>query len=59
MKIQDAKMTQKLTVWAPLHNLSGYIFATKAYIDNRKKLVKKQYLPQMSLQYGELRLTSG
>jgi len=36
--------------------LSGYIFATKARIDNRKKLVKQQYLPHMSLQYGELRL---
>ena len=34
--------------------LSGYIFATKAHIDNRKKLVKQQYLPHMSLQYGEL-----
>jgi len=39
--------------------LSGYIFATKAYIDNRKKLVKQQYLPHMSLQYGELWPTSG
>ena len=36
--------------------LSGYIFATKAHIDNRKKLVKQQYL---FLQYGELRPTSG
>jgi len=34
--------------------LSGYIFAFKARIDNRKKkLLKQQYLP-MSLQYGEL-----
>jgi len=28
--------------------LSGYIFASKAYIDNRKKLVKQQYLLHMS-----------
>jgi len=35
--------------------LSGYIFATKACIDNRKQL----YLLHMSLQYGELRPTSG
>jgi len=35
--------------------LSGYTFATKARIDNRKKLVKQQYLLQMSSQYGELR----
>jgi len=40
-------------------NLSGYIFATKALIDNRKKLVKQQYLPYMPLQYGELRYTNG
>ena len=39
--------------------LSGYIIATKACIDNRKKLVKQQYLPYVSPQYGELRPTSG
>ena len=40
--------------------LSGYIFATKACIDNRKKeLVKQQYLLHMSSQYVELRPTSG
>jgi len=30
--------------------LSGYIFATKARIDNRKKLVKEQYVLHMSAQ---------
>jgi len=39
--------------------LSDYIFATKARIDNRKKLVKQQYVLHMSPQYGELRPTSG
>ena len=39
--------------------LLGYILATKAYIDNGKKLVKQQYMLQMSSQYGELRPTSG
>jgi len=34
--------------------MSGYVFATKACIDNRKKLVKQQYLPHMCLQYGKL-----
>jgi len=35
--------------------LPGYIFTTKAPIDNRKKkLVKQQCLPHMSPQYGEL-----
>jgi len=41
-------------------SLSGYIFTTKACIDNPKKnLVKQQYLLHMSSQYGELRPTSG
>jgi len=39
--------------------LSGYIFATKSYIGNRKKIVKQQYLLHMSAQYGELQLTNG
>jgi len=39
--------------------LSGHVFATKAYIDSQKKLVKQQYLPHMSPQYGELRPTNG
>jgi len=40
--------------------LSGYIFATKVHIDNRKKKsVKQQCFPHMSSQYGELRPTSG
>jgi len=38
---------------------SGYIFATKALIDNRKKIVKQQYLLHTSPQYGNLRPTSG
>jgi len=39
--------------------LSGYIFAIKARIDNRKKTVKQQYLLHIRTQYGELRLASG
>jgi len=39
--------------------LSGCIFATKARIDNREKLVKQQYLLHLSSQYGKLRPTSG
>jgi len=59
LQIQDTKMMQK---WLSAHhrtNLSGCIFATKAHIDNRKKIVKHQYLFHMSSQYGELRSTSG
>ena len=51
--------TQKFAIWAHRTNLSGYIFATKACIDNRKKIVKQQYRLHMSSQYGELRPTSG
>jgi len=40
--------------------LSGYVFATKARIDNReKKLVKQQYLLHMTPQYDEPEATSG
>jgi len=49
-EIQDAKSRPKIVIWAyHLTTLSGYIFATKARIDNRKKkLVKQQYRLQMS-----------
>ena len=36
---------------------SGYIFATKACVNNRKKPGKQQYLTHMSSQCGELRPT--
>jgi len=48
----------KIAIWAPSHIFLGYIFATKARIDNRKKIIKQQYLLQMSSQYGELQPTS-
>jgi len=32
----------------------GYIFTTKAHIDNRKKLVKQQHVLEMYPQYGPL-----
>jgi len=38
-------------------NLSGFIFATKAHIDNRKKLVKQQYsfrCPHNMVNFGPL-----
>ena len=52
-------MTQKIAIWHHRTTLSGYIFATKARIDNWKKVVKQQYVLHMSTQYGELRPTSG
>jgi len=33
----DPQNCQKFAIWAPSHNLLGYIFATKARINNRKK----------------------
>jgi len=39
--------------------LSGYIFATKAHVDNWKKFVKQQYLLHVSSQYGKPRPTNG
>jgi len=36
--MQDPKNRQKVAIWAPHTNLSVYIFANKARINNRKKL---------------------
>jgi len=58
-KCRTQKIAKKVAIWAPSHKLSGYIFATKVRIDNRKKLFKQQYVLHMSLQYGELLLTNG
>jgi len=41
-----------------LYGRPAYIFATEARIDSEKKLVKQQYVLQMSPQYGELQPTS-
>jgi len=57
--MQDPKIAKNLPSGHRRTTLSGYIFATKACIDNRKKLVKQQYLLHMSSQYGELRPTNG
>jgi len=40
-------------------SLTGYIFSTKACIDNRKKLVKWQYVLHMSSEYSELQPING
>jgi len=55
LEIQDPKNGQKFTITT----LLGYVFATKARIDNRKKLVRQQYLSHTSSQYGELWPASG
>ena len=42
------KSRQKSLSWHHRTTFSGYIFATKARIDNRKKFVKQQYVLHMS-----------
>ena len=58
-KYRTQKSRQKSTSGLHHTTLSGYIFATKAHIDNRKKLVKQPYVLHMTPQYGELRPTNG
>jgi len=53
--MQDPKIAKNEPSGHHHTTLPGYIFATKARIDNRKKIVKQQYLLHMSPQYGELR----
>jgi len=50
---------KKLPFWHHRTTLSGCIFTTEARIDNRKKLVKQQYILHMSSYYGELRPSNG
>jgi len=42
------KKSSKIAISAPSHNFTGYIFATKARIDNRKKIVKQQCPPHVA-----------
>jgi len=56
--MQDPKNREKIAIWHHHATLPGYIFGTKAHINNRKKNVKQQYLPHTSPQYGALRPTS-
>ena len=53
-------MTQNIASEHYRTTLSGYVFATKACVDDRKKkLVKQQYLLHMFSQYGERHPTNG
>jgi len=47
LKLQDAKKSPKIVICHHRTTLSGYIFATKARIDNRKN-IKQQYVLHMS-----------
>ena len=58
-KYRTQKIVKNSPPWHHRTNLTGYIFATNAHIDNRKKTVKEQHLLNMFSQYGELRPTNG
>ena len=58
-KCRTQKSRQKSPSGHHRTTLSGYIFATKARIDNRKKIFMQRYVLHMSSQYGELRPTNG
>jgi len=59
LEMQDPNVAKNSPSGHHRTTLSGYIFASKALIDNVEKPVKQQCLPHMYLQYGELRPTSG
>jgi len=58
LKMQDAKKSQKIAIWAPYRTtLSGYIFANKARIDNRKKALSSNMFstcPHNMVNFGPL-----
>jgi len=56
-KIQDAKKSPKIAIWAPSHNFVGYIFAIKARIDNRKNFLSSSMssiCPHNMVNFGPL-----
>jgi len=56
--MQDVKIAKNSPSAHHRTTLSGYIFPTKAYVDNRKKSIKHQYLLHTFSQYGVLRPTN-
>jgi len=58
-KYRTQKNRQKSPSGYHRTNLSGCIFATKAHIDNRKKMLSSNNFSTVPPQYGELRPTSG
>jgi len=56
LEMQDAKNRQKFAVWTHRTILSGYIFAKKAHIDNRKNMlnsnISRTCPPQYMVNFG-------
>jgi len=59
LKIQDAKMSPKIAIWAKSHKFVGLYLRNEGTYRQSEKPVKQQYLLQMSPQYGELLPTNG
>jgi len=59
LKIQDAKIVRNSPSAHHRTTLSGCVFATKGCIDNRKKVIKQQYLLNMASQYDEIQPING
>jgi len=53
------KNGQKCAIWAPSHKIVGLYLNNLGTYRQWEKVVKPQYLLQMSSQYGELRSTNG
>jgi len=47
-KYRTQKIAKNSPSWYHRASFSGYIFTTKAHIDNQKKIAKQQYLLQLS-----------
>jgi len=59
-KIQDAKKSPKIAIWAPSHKFCRAISSQLRHVSTIwKKLIKQQYVLQTFPQHGELRPTSG
>ena len=48
LEIQDAKMTRKIAIWAPLYNFVGAESLQLRHVSTIKKLVKQQLLHMSS-----------
>jgi len=59
LETQDPKIAKNSPSRHHRTTLSGYVFATKACINNRKKVIKQQYISPTSSQYGGLWPTNG
>jgi len=58
-EIQDAKKLPKIAIYVPSDKFVGLYLRNYGTYRQLEKIVKQQYLPHMSTQYGELRPANG